>query len=58
MAAVQTQATRETDGGRAVTLIDCDVHAQPTEAMLAQHLGPWARSHLEHHGRRTPRTTD
>ena len=39
-------------------LIDCDVHAQATEPMLAEHLGPWARAHLERYGRRTPRTTD
>jgi uncharacterized protein len=39
-------------------LIDCDVHAQATEPMLAEHLGPWARGHLERYGRRTPRTTD
>ena len=41
-----------------VTLIDCDVHASPTQAMLAEHLGPWARELLEHYGRRTPHTTD
>ena len=39
-------------------LIDCDVHAQATEPMLAEHLGPWARAQLERYGRRTPRTTD
>jgi predicted TIM-barrel fold metal-dependent hydrolase len=58
MAIVQTQTTQQTKDAGGVTLIDCDVHAQATEAMLAQHLGPWARAHLEHHGRRTPRTTD
>jgi uncharacterized protein len=42
----------------AVKLIDCDVHAQATEPMLAEHLGPWARAQLEHYGRRTPRITD
>src|SRR6202012_3027565 len=30
----------------------------PTEPMLAEHLGPWARDQLEHMGRRTPRITD
>jgi hypothetical protein len=38
--AVQTQPTPETDGAQEVTLVDCDVHAQPIEAMLSAHLGP------------------
>ena len=31
---------------RAVQLIDCDVHAQPTDAMLAEHMSLWARRRL------------
>ena len=39
-------------------LIDCDVHAQPTEPMLVEYLGPAARRSLERYGRRTPRITE
>jgi predicted TIM-barrel fold metal-dependent hydrolase len=58
MAQVKTQTPEETEGPRPVKLIDCDVHAQATEPMLAEHLGPWARGHLERYARRTPRITD
>jgi predicted TIM-barrel fold metal-dependent hydrolase len=39
-------------------LVDCDVHAQPTEPMLAEYLGPGVRRSLERYGRRTPRITE
>jgi predicted TIM-barrel fold metal-dependent hydrolase len=54
---VQTQTTGTVAQGQAVRLVDCDVHAQPTEPMLAEFLGPAARRLLERYGRRTPRIT-
>jgi len=43
---------------RGVELVDCDVHAQATEAMLARYLSAPARRMLERYGRRTPRVTE
>jgi predicted TIM-barrel fold metal-dependent hydrolase len=43
---------------RTVQLIDCDVHAQATDAMLAEHMGPSSRRMLERFGRSTPKVTD
>jgi len=43
---------------RPVELVDCDVHAQATEAMLAGYLSVGARRMLERYGRRTPRVTE
>jgi predicted TIM-barrel fold metal-dependent hydrolase len=43
---------------RAVQLIDCDVHAQATDAMLAEHMAPSSRRMLERFGRSTPKVTD
>ena len=56
----QVEATRGADvsGVSAVQLVDCDVHAQATEAMLAKYLSAPARRRLEHYGRRTPRMTE
>jgi uncharacterized protein len=57
-----TEATLTTTApahaGRAVKLIDCDVHAQPTDAMLAEHLPAASRRWLEQYGRSTPKVTD
>ena len=58
MCKTTTSCWRHSESETAVKLIDCDVHAQATEPMLAEHLGPWARAQLEHYGRRTPRITD
>ncbi len=38
--------------------VDCDVHAQATEAMLARYLSAPARRLLARYGRRTPRVTE
>ncbi len=56
----QVEATRDAgvSGVSAVQLIDCDVHAQATEAMLAKYLSAPARRRLERYGRRTPRVTE
>jgi len=58
--ASQVETRTGVDGGvrRAVELVDCDVHAQATEAMLAQYLSAPARRMLERYGRRTPRVTE
>jgi predicted TIM-barrel fold metal-dependent hydrolase len=58
MAQVETQTVERVETSRDVKLIDCDVHAQPTEAMLAEHLGLTSRRLLERYGRRTPRITE
>jgi len=44
--------------GRAVKLVDCDVHAQATEPMLTQYMSAGARRRLERYGHRSPRITD
>jgi predicted TIM-barrel fold metal-dependent hydrolase len=46
------------DTAKAVTLVDCDVHAQATEPMLAHYLSAATRRRLERYGRRTPRVTE
>ena len=43
----------ETATAKAVTLVDCDVHAQATEPMLAEYLSAPVRRRLERYGRRT-----
>ena len=58
MSQVETRPTTASETARAVQLIDCDVHAQATEAMLARYLSPAARRMLERYGRRTPRVTE
>ncbi len=58
MSHVDTQHPAATTITRPVTLVDCDVHAQATEAMLAEHLSTRARRRLERYGRRTPRVTE
>jgi predicted TIM-barrel fold metal-dependent hydrolase len=60
MADTRTQTIERGAAAQAqdVTLVDCDVHAQPTEAMIAEHLGPRSRRLLERYGRRTPRITE
>jgi uncharacterized protein len=58
MSEVQSQPGPQETALRDVKLIDCDVHAQATEPMLARYLGPRARHLLEHYGRRTPRITE
>ncbi|MGH2885167.1 MAG: hypothetical protein ACRDPA_21085, partial [Solirubrobacteraceae bacterium] len=55
---VETRSEVVTEATRAVQLVDCDVHAQATEAMLAHYLSPAARRMLERYGRRTPRVTE
>jgi len=55
---LDTRAADEQAELRAVELIDCDVHAQATEAMLANYLSAPARRLLERYGRRTPRITE
>ena len=57
MSHVEARPGEEPVTGRRVELVDCDVHAQATEAMLAQYLSAQARRLLERHGRRTPRVT-
>ena len=58
MSQVDTRASADTTRKRAVELVDCDVHAQATEAMLAKYLSVPARRLLERYGRRTPRVTE
>ncbi len=58
MSQVETHAGAEATATHAVTLVDCDVHAQATEPMLAKYLSPPARRLLERFGRRTPRVTE
>ena len=58
MSHVETRPKAGTATGRAVQLVDCDVHAEATEAMLAAYLSAPARRLLEHYGRRTPRVTE
>ena len=55
---VETRSEAVAGTARAVELVDCDVHAQATEAMLARYLSPAARRMLERYGRRTPRVTE
>ncbi len=55
---VDTQVEVMAPTVRSVELIDCDVHAQATEAMLAKYLSAPARRMLERYGRRTPRITE
>ena len=43
-----------TESERAVRLIDCDVHAQPTPPMLMPYLSTRARRYVERYGRRAP----
>jgi len=57
MTTVRTEELRAPAQGRSVTLVDCDVHAQPTDQMLAEYLSARARRLLERYGRRTPRIT-
>jgi uncharacterized protein len=58
MSHVETRTDVNAMKTRAVELIDCDVHAQATEAMLANYLSTRARRMLERYGRRTPRVTE
>lgn len=58
MSHVEMQRPETVTAGSAVTLIDCDVHAQATEAMLAEYLSSGMRRRLERYGRRAPRVTE
>src|SRR5215469_9430837 len=58
MSHLETRPADDTAGTRAVELVDCDVHAQATETMLAKYLSTPARRLLERYGRRTPRITE
>lgn len=58
MSQVETRTDLEAAPSRTVELVDCDVHAQATEAMLAKYLSAPARRMLERYGRRTPRVTE
>ena len=58
MSQVDTRTSADATSTRAVELVDCDVHAQATEAMLAKYLSVPARRLLERYGRRTPRVTE
>ena len=58
MSQVETRRSAEATGTRPVALVDCDVHAQATEPMLAKYLSAPARRLLERYGRRTPRVTE
>jgi hypothetical protein len=58
MSHVETRPGSATETTRTVQLVDCDVHAQATEPMLAKYLSAPARRMLERYGRRTPRVTD
>jgi hypothetical protein len=55
---VETRSEAVAETVRSVRLVDCDVHAQATEAMLARYLSPAAKRMLERYGRRTPRVTE
>ena len=55
---VETRSGVVAETVRSVELVDCDVHAQATEAMLARYLSAPARRMLERYGRRTPRVTE
>ena len=55
---VETRSGVVAETVRSVELVDCDVHAQATEAMLARYLSAPARRLLERYGRRTPRVTE
>src|ERR1700733_4473971 len=55
---VETRSGAVPETVRSVELVDCDVHAQATEAMLARYLSGPARRMLERFGRRTPRVTE
>jgi predicted TIM-barrel fold metal-dependent hydrolase len=52
--AVDLHAPDQPATQRAVRLIDCDVHAQPTPAMLLPYLSGRARRSIERYGRRAP----
>ena len=39
---------------RAVTLVDCDVHAQPMPSMLEPYMSARCRSYVQRYGRQTP----
>ena len=58
MAHVDTTITTESGPARGVHVVDCDVHAQATEPMLAKYLSAPARRLLGRYGRRTPRITE
>ena len=55
---VETRSGVAAETVRSVELVDCDVHAQATEAMLTRYLSTPARRLLERYGRRTPRVTE
>jgi hypothetical protein len=58
MSEVEVRAAVGGEVQRELKLVDCDVHAQPTPAMLTRYLIPrWAR-HLERYGRRAPMVTE
>jgi uncharacterized protein len=58
MSEVEVRDAVDGEVQRELKLVDCDVHAQPTPAMLSRYLSPrWAR-HLERYGRRAPMVTE
>ena len=58
MTEVQSPTATAERTRRAVTLVDCDVHASANDVMLAEYMGPRARRMLERFGRSTPALTD
>ena len=58
MSGAETQPQHAAATATAVKLVDCDVHAQPTEPMLGEYMSAGARRRLERYGHRTPRVTD
>jgi predicted TIM-barrel fold metal-dependent hydrolase len=58
MTHVETRTATIEPTRKAVKLVDCDVHATATDAMLAPYMGASARRLQEQFGRATPRITD
>src|SRR3954470_15778412 len=58
MSEVQVREAARGPAEQHVDLVDCDVHAQPTQAMLAPYLSRRRARHLERFGRRTPIVTE
>jgi predicted TIM-barrel fold metal-dependent hydrolase len=52
--AVTAREREHAAGERAVKLVDCDVHAQPTPPMLTGYMSERARRYIERYGRQTP----
>jgi uncharacterized protein len=58
MTELETKVPTEETTRQAVTLVDCDVHATATDAMLLEYMGPKERRLLEQYGRASAKITD